>query len=278
MMLGSLTPRAIAARARRFAGRAARDARGYTLIELLIAASLGITITMIGFSALYFVQTNVSHADEQVHIDQTGRVVLENLMLELHSGCIAPKAKPIQANSTGSILKFVNARAEAPRTEAGKEEAHVKPYLHEVIYEESKEKLYEKKWEGEETESGSGEYKFNGTPTERLLAKHVVPLWETPEHKATLPIFRYYRYYEEGDAGYEAGKLNETPLTTPLSSNQSEKNAAVKVAKVTVSFSIAPSAKNNNSKLLEPVALEDSAVYRLTPASTAESPAPQPCA
>jgi prepilin-type N-terminal cleavage/methylation domain-containing protein len=266
--------RTLASRRRRPLARRSRCQRGFTLIELLISASLGITLTMIGFSVLYFTQTNVTRVDEQVNIDQTGRIVLENLMLELHSGCVAPESKPIQSGSTETTVKFVNARSEAPRTE-GESEAHTKPYLHEVIYEEAKEKLYEKKVLGTESPAGSGSFVYTGTPTERVLALHVR---KTESGGTKQPIFRYYRYFEEGDAGYEAGRLNETALEVPLSSEAAKKNYAGKVAKVTVGFSVAPRAKNLSSKALEAVALEDSAVYRLTPVSTAESSAPAPCA
>lgn len=270
-------PRRLVRRARRRVGL--RDGHGFTLIEVLIAASLGITMTLIAFSALRFVQINVTKTDTQVQIDQAARVALENIMLELHSGCIAPKAKPIREGSKETLIKYINARNEAARTESSKEEeAHVKPYLHEVAYEESTEKLIEKKYEGTTENPSTGEWTFSSTAKERLLATHVQYSYEKPKtHEGKLAIFRYYQYYEPGETGYEAGFLNPNPLTGALSAT-----TAAKVAKVTVSFSVSPEQKAErkayNTKALEPVALEDSAVYRLTPASTAESPAPQPCA
>jgi type II secretory pathway pseudopilin PulG len=249
------------------------DTRGFTMIELLVAASIGIIVTLVAFGVVKFTQTQVTRTDAQVHIDQAARVALENLMLELHSGCYAPKAKPIQEKSTGSILRFINARNEAARTESGNE-AHVRPYYHEIIFEEAKERLFEKKWEGATENSSTGEWTFSATAKERILATHIQATHENSEpSKPKLPVFRYYRYFEAGDVGYEAGKLNPTTLEVPLSTTNAQK-----VAKVTVNFSVSPEEANYNSKALEPVALEDSAVYRLTPASTAESPAPQPCA
>jgi hypothetical protein len=242
------------------------------MVELLVAASIGIIVTLVAFGVLKFTSTQVTRTDSQVHIDQAARVALENLMLELHSGCYAPKAKPIQEKSENNILRFINARNEAARTESGNE-AHVKPYFHEVIYEEAKERLFEKKWEGTTENSTTGEWAFSATAKERILATHIQATWENTEHKAKLPVFTYYRYFEAGDVGYEAGKLNPTALAVPLSATNAQK-----VAKVTVNFSVSPEEAKYNSKALEPVALEDSAVYRLTPASTAESPAPQPCA
>lgn len=235
-------------------------------------------MTLIAFSALRFVQVNVTRTDTQTQIDQAARTALENLMLELHSGCIAPKAKPIREGSKETMIKYINARNEAARTESALgEEAHIKPWLHEVFYEPTKEKLIEKKWEGLTENESTGEWTFSATAKERILAEHVQQTWENKEHKAKLPIFSYYKYYEPGETGYEAGYLNPNALAVPLSLASSEK-----IAKVTVAFSVAPEAvaerKAYKTKALEPIALEDSAVYRLTPASTAESPAPQPCA
>ena len=254
--------------------RRVRDARGFTLIELLIASSLGIVMTTIAFGAMHFVAINVTKTDSQVHIDQAARGTLANIMLELHSGCIAPKAKPIREESSEKTIKYINARNEAARTESAKEEeAHVKPYLHEVKFEEASEKLVEKKWEGTSENTSTGEWTFSATAKTRILATHIQQAENTEKKK--LPIFRYYKYYEPGETGYEAGQLNPNPLAESgkLTASQAEK-----VAKVTVTFAVAPEEKTYNKKLLEPLTLEDSAVYRLTPASTAESPAPQPCA
>ena len=254
--------------------RRVRDARGFTLIELLIASSLGIVMTTIAFGAMHFVAVNVTKTDSQVHIDQAARGTLANIMLELHSGCIAPKAKPIREESSEKTIRYINARNEAARTESSKEEeAHVKPYLHEVKFEEASEKLVEKKWEGTSENTSTGEWTFSATAKTRILATHIQQAENTEKKK--LPIFRYYKYYEPGETGYEAGQLNPNPLAESgkLTASQAEK-----VAKVTIAFAVAPEEKTYNKKLLEPLTLEDSAVYRLTPASTAESPAPQPCA
>jgi len=263
-------------RLRRLRARA-RDARGFTLIELMISASLGITITTIAFAAMHFVSVNISQTDDQVHLDQNGRTALANIMLELHSGCISPEARPIRAESSEKLIKYINARNEAARTESAKEEeAHVKPYLHELKYEEGSEKLVEKKYEGLSEKTEKGEWTFSTTPKTRVIATHIAQV-ETTEKKK-IPIFRYYKYFEPEEAGYEAGMLNPTPLSGGESKTGLSSSEAEKVAKVTVTFAVSPEEKNYNKHALEALTLEDSAVYRLTPASTAESPAPQPCA
>ena len=231
-------------------------------------------MTTVAFGAMHFVALNVTKTDSQVHLDQAARSALANIMLELHSGCIAPKAKPIREESSEKMIKYINARNEAARTEsAHEEEAHVKPYLHELKFEETSEKLVEKKWEGTSENSSTGEWTFSATAKTRTLATHVQQAENTEKKK--IPIFRYYKYYEPAETGYEAGMLNPNPLAENSKLTASE---AEKVAKVTVTFAVAPEEKTYNKKALEPLTLEDSAVYRLTPASTAESPAPQPCA
>lgn len=235
-------------------------------------------MTLIAFSAFRFVQINVTRTDTQTADDQAARTALEDIMLELHSGCIAPKAKPIRAESGPTSIRYINARNEAARTvTASEEEAHVKPFLHELVYQEASERLLEKKWEGVSESSTTGEWTFASTEKQHVLAEHIQQTWETTEHKTKVPMFRYYKYYEPGETGYEAGFLNPSKLEGTLTAATAEK-----VAKVVVAFSVVPEAKAERkaykSKALESIPLEDAAVYRLTPASTAESPAPQPCA
>ena len=50
------------------------DTHGYTLIELLVAMSIGIVVSLAAFSFLGFTTSDVSRITERVHIDQTGRV------------------------------------------------------------------------------------------------------------------------------------------------------------------------------------------------------------
>jgi prepilin-type N-terminal cleavage/methylation domain-containing protein len=252
-----------------------RDERGFTLIELLVAMSLGIIVSGVAFSLLNFTTADVTRITERVHVDQTARVALEKLMLALHSSCLTPKSDPVKPESNESKLKFVS--------ETSAENEHGEPSaalptirLHEIVYTAASGKtegtLTEKSWP---STGVAPKYEFNEkeTPTKRTLLTGVGQT-ETSK-KETLPIFRYYRYYREGDSKAVLGELDPTPIAGTLSTSE-----APDVAKVSVDFTAVPEGKENkvNTELGggRPVALEDSAILRLS--SSSEEASNLPCA
>ncbi len=253
--------------------KALRDERGFTLVELLVAMSLGILVSGIALSLLNFTTADVTRITERVHADQTGRVALEKLMLALHSSCLTVKSDPIRPESTESKLRFVS--------ETSAENEHGEPSaalptikLHEVVYTAGSGKtegaLTEKSWTSEGTPPN---YKFNEkeTPTKHTLLTGVEQT-ETAK-KEILPVFRYYRYYREADSKAILGELDPNAMTGKLT-----EETAPQVAKVNVNFTAVPEGKENkiNTGLGggRPVALEDSAILRLSPSSEASSNSP----
>jgi prepilin-type N-terminal cleavage/methylation domain-containing protein len=263
----------------RLSFRRLREERGFTLIELLVAMSLGILVSGIALSLLNFTTADVTRITERVHADQTGRVALEKLMLALHSSCLTAKSDPIKPESTTSRLRFVS--------ETSAENEHGEPSaalptikLHEVIYTPGSGKtegtLTEKSWASKGVPPN---YEFNEkeTPTTRTLLTGI----EQTENskKEILPVFRYYRYYRETDSKAVLGELDPTPVVS--GSEKLIEKEAVGVAKVSVNFTALPEGKENkiNTELGggRPVALEDSAILRLSPSSE-ESSSNLPCA
>jgi prepilin-type N-terminal cleavage/methylation domain-containing protein len=261
--------------------RMLRAERGFTLIEVLVAMSLGIIVSGVALSLLNFTTADVTRITERVHADQTGRVALEKLMLALHSSCLTAKttkSDPIRPESTTSKLKFIS--------ETSAENEHGEPSaalptikLHEVIFTEGSGKtegaLTENLW----TSTGvPPNYEFNEkeAPTKRTLLTGVE---RTENAKKELePVFRYYRYYREGDSKAVLGELDPTPVVS--GAEKLNEKEAPDVAKVSVSFTAVPEGKENklNTGLGggRPVALEDSAILRLSPSS--EESANLPCA
>jgi prepilin-type N-terminal cleavage/methylation domain-containing protein len=253
--------------------KALRDERGFTLIELLVAMSLGILVSGIALSLLNFTTADVTRITERVHADQTGRVALEKLMLALHSSCLTAKSDPVKPESTENILRFVS--------ETSTENEHGEPSaalptikLHEIVYTAGSGKtegtLTEKSW----TSKGvPPNYEFNEkeTPIKRTLLTGVQQT-ETAK-KESLPVFRYYRYYRETDSKAVLGELYPTPIAGKLSTE-----TAPEVAKVNVNLTAVPEGKENkiNTGLGggRPVALEDSAILRLSSSSEASSNSP----
>ena len=85
---------------------ALRSERGFTLIELLIAMALGLVVSLAAFSILEFTTSDVSRITNRAHVDQTGRVALEKIMLQLHSACVAVTITPIEPKSTENAIQI----------------------------------------------------------------------------------------------------------------------------------------------------------------------------
>jgi prepilin-type N-terminal cleavage/methylation domain-containing protein len=248
-----------------------REQRGVTLIELLVAMIMTLVLSLAAFSILEFATADVSRITSRVHADQTGRTALEKLMLQLHSSCVALEVNPIVEGSNNEKIKFVSA--------SGKESAFAtsEVFMHEIIYNKAEGTLIEKTYVSTGPES-KGNYPFSTTvSTTTKLLKGVKQTVNTK--KEEIPVFQYYRYYKtgdmipEGDKELPYGELNPKPMETKELEKEVEN-----VAKVTVSFTLAPEGHESIvAKGGQPVALEDSAVFRLTPSSTSSEHLNSPC-
>lgn len=244
--------------------------QGYTLIELVIAMALGTILLLAAFAFLEFTTSDVSRISARAQVDRTGRTALENIMLELHSACVAPSIIPIQPGSTGTTIKFISETSPL-NTNGEPVSALATVGLHEITYEPASGKaqgtLIERSWPSSGT---AASYAFN-TATAPTVHKLLIGVKQSGEHENT-PIFQYYRYYHEGDTEAKLGILDPNP-TTAL-----EKTETEDIAKVTVSFTLAPEGHEYTTFGSDrPVALEDSAVFRLETSSEAAGTANLPC-
>jgi prepilin-type N-terminal cleavage/methylation domain-containing protein len=247
-----------------------RSEHGFTLIELLISMVMMTVLTLATFSFLQFTTEDVSHITDRVHVDQTGRTALENIMLELHSTCVTTPVIPIQEGSTENIVKFIS--------ESGSESTFTILHKHEIIFTPAagttEGTLIEKSYPS--TGGTAPNYTWSATPT---TTKLLTGIKRTEYGGTTTPVFQYYRYYKEGDAiptgdaTLPYGEINPLPVTGTLS-----KTAAEGITKATVSFTLAPEGKEsvafNHDR---PVALTDSVIFRLAPSSEASSNTNVPC-
>lgn len=242
---------------------ALRVDHGYTLIELLVAMVLGVIVSLAAFSFLEFSTRDVAHTTDRIHVDQTGRTALENIMLELHSACVAPTVDPILAGSSPTKLLFVSETSPLnSNSEPVSELAKVK--MHEIVFTGTKHiagSLIEKTWPSSGTDPN---YTFNTKekPTERLLLNNVSATEFTSLNEPI--VFKDYSYYQSGESGAQLGQFNPA-LVEP----KTEK-AAEEIAKVTVAFILAPEGKEGLGYGGDrPITLEDSAILRLATASEA---------
>ncbi|HEY5044561.1 MAG TPA: prepilin-type N-terminal cleavage/methylation domain-containing protein [Solirubrobacteraceae bacterium] len=240
-----------------------RDEHGFTLIELLVSMVMMTVLTLAAFSFLQFTTEDVSHITARVGVDQTGRTALERIMLELHSACVTTPVIPIQGNSNENVIKFTS--------QSGNESAFLTVNEHVITYTPAsgttEGTLIEQTFPSTGSEK-EGIYPFSTTASSTTKLLTGVRQTQYGSETAT-PIFQYYRYYKagdtipEGDATLPYGELNNTPMTGTVSAVEAEK-----ITKVTMSFTLAPEGKESVSFNHDrPVALTDSAVLRLAPAS-----------
>jgi type II secretory pathway component PulJ len=238
---------------------------GFTLVEVLVATVVGMVLVLAAFALLEFSTRDVSRITDRAHADQTGRVALENIMLALHSSCVAVGINPVQLGSNGSELKFIS---EQSPLNAGKEPVSAIPsaQLRKLIFSKSKSTLTEQTWTGK-WELTKSQYVFNEAekPTERVLLNGISQTGEQP-------IFQYYRYYNEHDTEPKYGQIDPTAFV-PKGPEEAET-----ITKVTAAFTLTPEGTESSfAKGDRAVALEDSAILRLTPSSEGSNISNQPC-
>jgi Tfp pilus assembly protein PilW len=227
-----------------------RGEHGFTLVEMLVTLVTGIIVILATLSVLDISIGESSRISERVDADQRGRLAMEKILQELHSSCIAAGVTPVEANSTGTVLKLIS--------QTGSETFFPNVTEHVITYTEATHTLSDASFVSTE-EKTRGEWLFptTATRTQTLLTG----VSESIEEKTGLPspIFKYYRY--------EGGNLSTTALTTPLSATQANETAAVAVR-----FTTAPTSERTTGG--RTVDLSDTAVLRFDPASATGSDMP----
>ncbi len=249
--------------------------RGYTLIELLVAMSIGSIVILAAFGLLRFTTSDVSRISARVRIDQRGRLALEKIMLELHSACVAQKVVPIKEGSTTKELRFISEYSPLNKETSPlptSELATVK--LRHIVYTPPSGKvggtLVEEYWPSTGTPP---HYKFNEaeTPTKVKLLNAVQARLNSEGKE--MPVFNYYRYYREKDTEPVYGQLDPTAVPVPVTKSEAED-----VTKVTIGLTLGSEASESATFANDRAAnFEDSATFRLAPASETPSESNPPC-
>ncbi|HUA11256.1 MAG TPA: hypothetical protein VMA83_04560 [Solirubrobacteraceae bacterium] len=255
--------------------RRAASEDGFTLVELLVTTTMAIVLCLGAYALLDFTGEDIARTTSRVHVDQRGRVSLEAIMEHLHSACVASLVTPVLASSSGTVLRFISEASESPTISTAT--------LHKLIYETGKKstegKLIEDSWKSLAS-SVAPHYSFNEAekPTTKLLMNDIsetsVKGGKTTE---VLPVFRYYRYYRESDAGAVYGELDPTPIAGELTESE-----AARVARVTIAFTMNPEGDEGFSYgggfgIGRPVTFEDSAILRVAPSSSSSIVSNLPC-
>ncbi|MGD0453854.1 MAG: hypothetical protein ABSB69_09675 [Solirubrobacteraceae bacterium] len=221
---------------------AARDTRGFTLIETLVAMLSGVILTGALFMIFIVALHQTSRITDSVQATQLGRTAMTHVIDELRSACITRGYAPVQEKSGESELIFRNAYSEESIIPNAKEAkvAGTGAYQHQLVWSSTAHTLTDFVYPSE----GGSEwpnFKFATTaaPSKGILLASNVTTAKSPSH-----IFTYYKY------GTTATESSTTPLGTlepvapkNLATGFTASEAAT-VAAVVVSFSTAPLSKS----------------------------------
>ncbi len=199
----------------------ARDAQGFSLIELLVAMLSATIVAGALFAVLNFSTKETAALSDKVQADQTGRTAMTKIVDELHSACIKPQFTPIREKSSETELRFItafSAKAEIPEAE-----------LHEIVWNGAKRTLTDKH------AKAPVETLAFGATTETLIASNVS---QNEVGGEKIPIFQYFSYAEETTSG-EALPVS-TLNTEALKGASLSKEQATEAASVLISFNTAP--------------------------------------
>jgi Tfp pilus assembly protein PilW len=188
---------------RRF-GKIDRES-GYTLIELMVALAAG----MVVFAGLTLVVMTTMHqstrTQNRVHATQEARLVLQRIVSDLHSACVASEVAPVQPASGANSIAYVY------QTGSG---AALTPVLHEVVLSGTSLNMLTYP----ATSGSTPSWTFSSTPSaSRTLMTNVAPA------ATGAAVFSYYAYGS-------GGVISSTPLTTPLSTTNAAKTVQVNIA------------------------------------------------
>ncbi|HSS41561.1 MAG TPA: hypothetical protein VLK37_03320 [Solirubrobacterales bacterium] len=219
---------------------------GYTMIELMTALAAGVVV----FAGLTLVIMATMHqstrTQNRVHATQEARLVVQKVVTEMHSACVAAEVAPVQPNSNANAVAYVY------QTGSG---AALTPVLHEVVLSGSS--LNMLTYPATSGSTPSWTFSTTASATKTLMT-NVAPV------STGAPVFSYYAYGSNGI-------VSSTPLTTPLSTTDAAKTVQVNVA-LKVNTRAAPNPDPNGGAIVQ-----NQAFLRFSPPSASSTVANFPC-
>ncbi len=227
----------------------ARDERGMTLAEMVVAMGIG-GVVLVATTTLVLGTMSATHkVSKRVESTQNSRIVLTDLVDQLNSSCIMPKVAPIREGSSGGELRFVHARGSAVTPT---------PILSKISLDPTaKTTLVQKDYAYVSGNAPSWVFDESKPISTTQLMTGVSQI------SASQPLFRYYAYSPA------TGTTSEVPLVTPLSVP-----SAQTVIQVGVALRVSPRGSSDETV---PIQIEDSASLRLTAASYHAGAPSLPC-
>lgn len=226
------------------------DESGYTLTELMVGVALSLVVLtgVLGVVGVALDQQNA--VAKRVAANQRGRPVMQRIINDLHSGCVAPGVAPVRAGSSGASLRFMSRSGSA---------VGPTPDLHVVTLAGAalSESIYPA------TGGAAPTWTFAAAPSSARVLLRGVGAGQLGEPAASVPTFRYYEYI--------GGQVSSTPLPTPLTETSAARTVQVDVAFGVYPANIAPADPKAS------ITLSDSASLRTEPASEDSAQVNLPC-
>jgi prepilin-type N-terminal cleavage/methylation domain-containing protein len=241
----------------RFLLRRARDQRGVTLPELLVAMMIGLGTSLAVFALL---DTSVKQSNAiagRVNATQRARLAMDTITRELRSQV---------CNSVGTAVEvpaLITATDDSVTFHGDLSDGTRPIEKREITYDPATKKLTERTWNGVVNPLVGGPVLFPLLTRTRMLADDVVKRPANPLPGPDLPIFRYWKY-DTAVPPRPSVRIN-APLTT---------EDMRWVAKIDIGFvTRPPAAKTNRSAQ---VTLENEIYVRIANPNVIRAPDPTP--
>jgi type II secretory pathway pseudopilin PulG len=214
-----------------------RDERGFTLIELMVAATVGIIVLLVAFALLDASSKSYGQIDARLDSTQRARQAMDWFEREIRSQTCPDPSTPtvpalMQATDTSMTLWVNNAGGTATAPPAGTPITTFAPTQHRL--ELTAGKLVDS--------TLAGTFPNQTVSSATTLTTNIAAVSGTP-------LFRYYAW-KQGTAG--APTLPDTvPLTTPLSAADLQR-----VVKISINFAALPT-KYTTSAYMKTVVSDD---------------------
>jgi prepilin-type N-terminal cleavage/methylation domain-containing protein len=205
-----------------------RDERGFTLVELLTAISIGLLILFAAFAVLDRTISASGQIADRSEALQRGRQAMQLITRQLRSQVCVGTTTPIVSGTDLSISFYADLTDGTPANPINQRTLSYSATTDTIT---------------ETVTPSSGTYPtltFTGTPTSLPLLTKVKQILDGSTLRA---IFRYY--------GYQAGTTNGTlvQLSAPLSATDLKRVALIKVG--FRSFAVRPISNDKDSTVLE---------------------------
>jgi Flp pilus assembly pilin Flp len=172
--------------------RLRREESGFTLVELLVACTVGTLVLIAAFMTVDSSVVLTGRVTDRVDRTQRARVAMESITRKLRSQVCPAAGQPALISADDYSVKFYSFLGTRPFV----------PDIRQFSWDTNTNSIIEQKWAGSGTAPGTT---WAATPTTTTLLTDVKPPFVTGTGGPRGPVFKYYL------------GSSQTPLTTPLS-------------------------------------------------------------